>query len=321
MSRLYHWYRRGQNSPADGRMRDLRNPSFTEASELAGKTAEINRPASDFMAQTAKIAWIKAGESVVTIRGEYQTVAISSFTIAGVVVRYGFYAVGALVLGLIGIGILSVWSIVPKAIDAPPAFRITAGEFASKPTSGHVVSSSRLGRAEVLQYGQLYNRTNDLAVALVMPPKGIGMGTMFLQDLSDINLLRGRRMTLTQTHYDLDTRFGEYRATEMRVDTDGRWKQCLAYRSRFDTAAVYLTGWYCDGSGSKPSANALACILDKLVIERELASKEADTFLRGRMSKAGYCQAGPVTQTTDTGHRGVSPPWRWSQPSATYRRY
>jgi len=56
MSRLYHWYRRGQNSPADGRMRDLRNPSFTEASELAGKTAEINRPASDFMAQTAKIA-------------------------------------------------------------------------------------------------------------------------------------------------------------------------------------------------------------------------------------------------------------------------
>ena len=71
----------------------------------------------------------------------------------------------------------------------------------------------------------------------------------------------------------------------MRVDTDGRWKQCLAYRSRFDTAAVYLTGWYCDGSGSKPSANALACILDKLVIERELASKEADAFLRGRMTK------------------------------------
>ena len=57
----------------------------------------------------------------------------------------------------------------------------------------------------------------------------------------------------------------------MRVDTDGRWKQCLAFRSRFDTAAVYLTGWYCDGSGSKPSPNALACVLDKLVIERELA--------------------------------------------------
>jgi hypothetical protein len=276
------------------------------------------------MAETPKIA-DKAGEGRSDMWGEYRTVtagSMASFAVAGVVIRYAFYVVGALVLGLIGIGILSIWGVVPKAIDAPPAFRITAGEFASKPTSGHVLSSSRLGRAEVLQYGQLYNRGSDLAVALVMPPKGIGMGTQLVQDLTDVNLLRLKRsMIMSQTNYDLDTRFGEYRATEMRVDTDGRWKQCLAYRSRFDTAAVYLTGWYCDGSGSKPSANALACILDKLVIDRELASKEADTFLRGRMSKAGYCQAGPVTQTTDTGHRGVSPPWRWSQPSATYRRY
>ena len=52
----------------------------------------------------------------------------------------------------------------PKPVDAPPAFRITAGEFASKPVSGHVVTSSRLGRAEVLQYGQLHSRNTDLAV-------------------------------------------------------------------------------------------------------------------------------------------------------------
>lgn len=258
------------------------------------------------------------------MRGQYQTVTagqMPALTIAGAVIRYGFYAVGMLVLGMIGIGVLSLWKIAPKPVDAPPAFRIAAGEFAGKATSGHVVTSSRFGRAEVVQYGQLHNRSNDLAVALVMPPKGIGMGTQLIQDLSDVNLLRLRRATMSQTHHDLDTRFGEYRATEMRVDTDGRWKQCLAYRSRFDTAAVYLTGWYCDGSGSKPSANALACILDKLVIEHELASKEADAFLRGRMSKAGHCQAAPVTQTTDTGHRGMSPPSRWSQPSATYRRY
>jgi len=107
----------------------------------------------------------------------------------------------------------------------------------------------------------------------------------------------------------------------MRVDTDGRWKQCLAFRSRFETPAVYLTGWYCDGSGSKPSANSLACVLDKLVIERELTSKDADAFMRGRMAKSAHCQADTVTQTTDTGHRGVSPPSRWQQPSATYRRY
>ena len=147
------------------------------------------------------------------------------------------------------------------------------------------------------------------------------MGTQFVQDLSEVNLLRFRRpVMMTQIHYDLDTRFGEFRATEMRIDTDGRWKQCLAFRSRFETAAVYLTGWYCDGSGSRPSANSLACTLDKLVIDQELASKDADQFLRERMTKPALCQATPVTQTTDIGHRGVSPPSRWSQPSAM-RRY
>lgn len=258
------------------------------------------------------------------MRGQYETITageVSPIAVAGAVIRYSFYAVGALTLGAIGLGVMAIGSWVPKAVDAPPAFRINAGEFASKATSGHVVTSSRWGRAEVLQYGQLHNRTNDLAVALIMPPKGLGMGTQFLQDLADVNLLRAKRsFIMTQTNYDLDTRFGEYRATEMRVDTDGRWKQCLAFRSRFDTAAVYLTGWYCDGSGSKPSANALACVLDKLVIERELASKEADTFMRGQMAKSAHCQADSVTQTTDTGHRGVSSQWRWTQPSATYRR-
>ena len=259
------------------------------------------------------------------MRGHYETITagvVTPLAIAGTIIRYCYLAVGILTMGGIGLGVMSVANWVPKAVDAPPAFRIAASEFASKATSGHVVTSSRFGRAEVLQYGQLYNRSTDLAVALIMPPKGIGMGTQLLQDLADVNLLRVKRSyIMSQTNYDLDTRFGEYRATEMRVDTDGRWKQCLAFRSRFDTAAVYLTGWYCDGSGSRPSANALACILDKLVIERELASKDADTFMRGQMAKSARCQADTVTQTSDTGYRSMSSPGRWTQPSATYRRY
>ena len=252
---------------------------------------------------------------------------MSSLSMAGKLIQVACYLVLFAVLGVIFIGFSSLfggesyWRMLPKPVDAPPAFRISAGEFTGKTATGHVVKSSRFGRVEVVQYGQLNNRGSDLAVVLVMPPKGIGMGTQFAQDLTDLNLLRLKRASMSSTHHDLDTRFGEYRATEMRVDADGRWKQCLAFRSRLETTAVYLTGWYCDGSGSKPSAASLACLLDKLVIERELAVKEADTFMRGRMTKAAYCQAVPVTQTSDTGHRGVSPPSRWSQPSATYRRY
>lgn len=253
------------------------------------------------------------------------TGVMPSFSLVSTLIRVACYGVQLAVLGVIGLGFLSVsgysfWSTGPKPIHVPPAFRISAGEFAGETATGHVVTSSRLGRAEVVQYGQLNNRGSDLAVVLVMPPKGIGMGTQFAQDLIDINLLRLKRsITMSATNYDLDTRFGEYRATEMRVDADGRWKQCLAFRSRLETTAVYLTGWYCDGSGSKPSPNSLACLLDKMVIERELAVKDADMFMRARMAKAASCQAVPVTQTTDTGHRGVSSPSRWSQPSATYR--
>lgn len=281
---------------------------------------ESNRTASAFMSERGK----RPGntERQVSLRGQYQTVTageISPVAVAGVVIRYGFYATGAIVLGMIGLGVVSLKRLVPQPIDAPPAFHVTASDVASKPTSGHVIAGSRLGRVEVRQYGHLNNRNSDLAVVLVMPPRGIGMGTQFVQDLHNVNLLRVRSAVLTQTHYDLDTRFGEFRATEMRVDTDGRWKQCLAYQSRFETGAVYLTGWYCDGTGTKPAAATLACILDRIVLDQELASKEADQYLRERMAKPAYCHGSPVTQTTDIGHRGVSPPSRWSQPTARTR--
>jgi hypothetical protein len=260
----------------------------------------------------------------VRVRGNIETVTAGQLpppvAVAGAVIRYGFYAIGMLVLSMIGIGLFSLWRVAPKPINDPPAFRVASPNLARLSSSGHVIGSSYFGRTEVLQYGQLHNRDIDLAVVLVMPRKGVGMGTQFVQDLRDLNLLRRSRATMTSTHYDLETRFGEFRATEMRVDTDGRWKQCLAFRSRLDTAAVYLTGWYCDATGSKPGADTLACMLDRLVIDGQLASKEADQFLRARMAKPAYCSSEPVSQTSDSGtRRRPSSPSRWSQPSSTYR--
>jgi hypothetical protein len=255
-------------------------------------------------------------EAGVRIRGNLDTVTAGQFgspiAIAGGVIRYGFYLIAAAVLSLIGISIMALWKVPAKPISDPPAFRIASSTLGRLPVSGHVVAGSRFGRAEVRQYGQLHNRDVDLAVVMIMPPKGVGMGTEFGQDLREVNLLRNTRAVLTSNRYDLDTRFGEFRATEMRVDSDGRWKQCLAFRSRLEIAAVYLTGWYCDATGSKPSADLLACMLDRFVLDTELASKEADTFLRARMARPPRCQAVPVSQTTDTGHRSIPSPSRWA---------
>jgi hypothetical protein len=243
----------------------------------------------------------------------------SNISVVGIVIRYGFYAVGTLVIGGIGLMALSAWNWLPAAVDDAPAFRISAPNLAQLSPSGHVITGGRLGRVEVRQYGRLNSREQDLAVVMVMPPKGIGMGTEFVQDLRNINLLRGARAVLMPTHYDLETRFGEFRATDMRVDTDGRWKNCLAFRSRFDTPSVYFTGWYCDGSGTKPGPQALACMLDRLVLDADVASKEANGFLRSRMTRSAYCSAEAVTQTTDTGQRRTTSPSRWSQPTAQQR--
>jgi hypothetical protein len=258
-----------------------------------------------------------------SMRGEFQTVTageMSAFSVAGLLIRYGFYAIGMLVFGMVGIGIMSVWKVVPKVVNDPPAFRIASSEFAGKPSSGHVQVSSQYGRVEVVQYGELNNRSTDLAVMMVLPPPDSFIGVRLVQDTTDINLLTIKRpRMMSNVHYDLETRFGELRATEMRVETDGRWKQCLSFRSRFGVPAVLLAGWYCDGTGARPSAGALACALDRLVIERELATKGADTFMRERMGKPARCQAAPVTQTIDVERHGLSPPSRWWQPSATYR--
>src|SRR5262245_8820378 len=199
---------------------------------------------------------------------ELETVS-SKLSVVGIVIRYGFYTVGALVIGGIGLMMLSAWNWLPAAVDDAPAFRISAPSVAQLPPSGHVITSGRLGRVEVRQYGRLNSREQDVAVVMVMPPKGIGMGTEFVQDLRNLNLLRGARAVLHPVHYDLETRFGEFRATEMRVDTDGRWKNCLAFRSRLDTPSVYFTGWHCDGSGIKPGPQALACMLDRLVLDTD----------------------------------------------------
>jgi hypothetical protein len=141
-----------------------------------------------------------------------------------------------------------------------------------------------------------------------------------MPQLSDIKLLRNARVVYSSTHYDLDTRLGAVRATDIRVDSDGQWKQCLAFVSRFDTTSVYLMGWYCDASGAKPSATKLACTLDRLELDSPLASREADAYLRERVVRPATCSAWPVTQTIDTTPRRPSPPSRWSTPSTQQRR-
>jgi hypothetical protein len=239
---------------------------------------------------------------------------------AGTAIRYAFYLGGAFVFAVIGIAISYVWFNRVKQIDTLPAFRLAASQLSRLPASGHVVTGGRLGRVEVLQYGRLHSRDIDLTAVMVMPKVGTFMATEAGQLLRDVRSLRPMRAVHIKNYYDLDTRFGDMRAADMRVEADGRWKLCLSFLSRFDTTSLYLAGWYCDASGAKPSADVLACALDRLVLDKPLASKEADAFVRAHMARPANCSAVPVSQTVDTRSRGSrGSPARWSMPSA--RRY
>jgi hypothetical protein len=232
----------------------------------------------------------------------------SAASIAGTFVRTAFYFFGAIVMGVIGFALLSGWNHRVTVVADAPAFRIADGSISRLPVTTDVVTGGRQGRIEVVQYGTLNNRSTDLAVVLVFPAKDAVGSTRLAMDLRETNLLRNARAITLTTHYDLETRYGPIHAVEMRAETDGRWKQCLSYSSRFDTNAIALMGWTCDATGSKPGADALACALDKLVIDKPLTTTEANAYMLERMKRPANCSASIVSQTIDTRPRRIAPP-------------
>jgi len=154
----------------------------------------------------------------------------------------------------------------------------------------------------------------------ISPKVETGKSSMFAEVRNSVASAAFASMsTYGSMRHDLETRFGPVHAAETRITADGLIKPCLAFKSRFATEAVRLEGTYCEATGAKPSPHRLACILDGLVLDARLASTQADAFLRGRMAQRPYCTSTPVSQTMDTQYNSVSPPSRWSAPSANRR--
>jgi hypothetical protein len=233
---------------------------------------------------------------------------MSTIPVIGALVRHSFYLIGSVVFAIAGILLLSHPAPKVKAPAPPPGgdkpgFHLNDAELAHMAQTAYVLNFQPPGRIEARQFGQLTDRGPDLTIALfIMPALNMAGGDINqeLARLRSYNILRGVGPYGTATYYDLRTRFGEIRATEMRADVDGQRKQCLGFVSRFDTPFAHLSGWYCTASGTKPGAIDLACMLDQLVLDSPLASPQADAFFRTRAALAPSCSADPVTQTTDT---------------------
>ena len=229
---------------------------------------------------------------------------------AGKMVRYSFYAVGTIVLALIGIVVVRVTSFFdqPSRVSAKASFQVSAPELTRlSPTANSARFNA--GWQEILQYGQVYDRNTDFTLVINMPANP---DTPVVRDYSyEMSSLRPLLRTAyigSNTYYDLQTRFGPVRAANFQVNSDGQIKLCVSSLSRFETTAVYLKGWYCEASGARPNFHTLACILDRITLKGVLPTPAAQTFFEERMKRSPRCSAEPVSQTTDT--RPPRPPRR-----------
>ena len=243
----------------------------------------------------------------------------TTFTIVGVVIRYSYLLIAAIVMAMMGIVIASSWRERTPPVVEPAAFRLAVPSLERLSTRAWSQGSWLVGRLDVRQYGRVHDRDTDLTIALIMPTEGYAASPDVVVQES-INPQANLVELFPQRHHDLETRFGSVRAMEMTVVADGRRKLCLGYLSRFDTTALQLKGWSCEANGDKPSPDRLACMLDRLTVDAPLPVKTADDVLRERLARPARCWSTPVTQTTDTRVRRPSPPARWSTPNAAQQR-
>jgi hypothetical protein len=177
-----------------------------------------------------------------------------------------------------------------RAAD-PAAMRLADPELVSLPTRSHIASDVGHGRLEVRDYGFLDSPSPDATLIMEIATNGQASSHDFLQELRSLDPVRNATRATMAATYDVQTRFGNFLAIEVQIDMVGRWKDCIAFFSRFDTTAVQIKGWYCSSVGERPDGDRLACALDGLTIDTPLVSAAADTFMRQHMARPSFCSA------------------------------
>ena len=230
---------------------------------------------------------------------------------AGKAVRYSFYAVGTIVLALIGMTIIRVSNLFdqPTRVSTKASFEVTSPDIA-RLSSTRNSAKFNAGWQEILQYGRVHDRNTDFTLVVNMPSNpDTPVVRDYSSEMSSLRpLLRSAYMGGVNNYYDLQTRFGPVRAANFQINSDGQTKLCVSYLSRFDTTAVYIKGWYCEASGARPNFHTLACMIDRITLKGVLPTAAAQSFFEERMKRSARCSAEPVSQTTDT--RPPRPPRR-----------
>lgn len=233
--------------------------------------------------------------------GENRSQITETLAFAGTTIRYLYMLVGIAVFAITAsvmwrgasfLSYLTPSAATPVEITVPDLARL-------KPVSK--AWQNGMGTLQEVSYGRVYDRDTDFKLVVVMPSQSMQASAWnFMSELRDMREIYNARYAYPQTFYDMETRFGPIRSTHFQMEVDGRAKLCMAYVSRFETGSLTYKGWFCEANGARPNPNALACMLDRLVIKGKLPSADAQAFLDTKIRKPGHCTADPVSQTVDT---------------------
>jgi len=224
----------------------------------------------------------------------------------GVLTRKSFFLGFAALLVATMVVLLVVVQLRAHGRD-PASMRLADPELAQLSTRSFIAEGQATGPGEIRQYGLFDDAHKDATLIMVTPGPGQSAARNFVDEVRALDPIDQATRAIMAHSYELHTRFGLYQAAEIQIDLVGRWKDCVAFLSRFETAAIYVKGWYCEAVGTKPNAERLACALDSLVLDRPLASASADSFMQERMARPSFCAASERDDIRDLrAHSGSS---------------
>jgi len=251
------------------------------------------------------------GKSKISVIGSPLERLLQAAAPGGMLTRRPIFLGLAVALIALIIGLPMVLSQMRARDRDPAVVRFSDPNISRLHTRSFIAENGVIGHGEIRQYGLLDDPNRDVTLIMVIPPAGQSLARDFVTEVRSLDLLRNAAHAAMTRSYEVQTRFGLYQAADLQIDMVGRWKDCLAFMSRFETNSIYIKGWYCDDVGNKPKAEKLACVLDSVVIDRALESASATAFMREHSARPGFC--GAVDRGEDHGVRALTAlPSQWT---------
>jgi hypothetical protein len=142
---------------------------------------------------------------------------------------------------------------------------LEAQDLAGLPQDFEARSHADGGREEILRFGVWEEPSPYLHLAAQWPGAEVPPGSSFFIDLARRAAEAGHAVVRSAQPSVVATRLGPFEIAEVGL-SGAVERPCIAFRLRRDTAALGLSGWFCDAAGRPARRAQLVCLVDQLAL-------------------------------------------------------